>query len=134
MAPKPHQVVHGLLTIKLEDHVSRKEKKCRGLAMLWVQWNVEDFGEKLSLKSSTLDIHRDITSKIVSKDDLVTYFGKRSSPNGWKVKTCDLLSAKDCLAILTLYETIYVHPPSNGDYFGIFLKGWLAKKKGHNIN
>jgi hypothetical protein len=36
MAPKPHQV-HRFVTVKLEDHVSRKEKKCRGLTMFWVQ-------------------------------------------------------------------------------------------------
>jgi hypothetical protein len=61
--------------------------------------------------------------RLFQKMKLVTYFGKRSSPNGWKVKACDLLNAENCLAILTLYETIYAHPPSNGDYFGIFLKG-----------
>jgi hypothetical protein len=87
------------------------------------QWNVQNFGEKLSLKSSGLDTHCDITSKIVSKDDLLSYFGKRSSPNGWKAKACDLLSVEDCLAILTLYEIVYAHPPSNGDYSNIFLKG-----------
>jgi hypothetical protein len=84
---------------------------------------VQDFGEELSLKSSRLNAHHDITSEIVSENDLVTYFGKKSPPNGWKVKACDLLSVEDCLATLTLYETIYVHRPSNGDYSDIFLKG-----------
>ncbi len=64
----------------------------------------------------------------------MTYFGKRSSTNGWKVKACDLLNVEDCLVILTLYETIYVHPPFNGDYSSIFLKVWFIEKKGHNIN
>jgi hypothetical protein len=35
--------------------------------------------------------------------------------------------------MLTLYEIVYVHPPFNGDYSSIFLKGWLAEKKGHII-
>jgi hypothetical protein len=35
--------------------------------------------------------------------------------------------------MLTLYEIVYVHPPFNGDNSSIFLKGWLAKKKGHII-
>jgi hypothetical protein len=35
----------------------------------------------------------------------------------------NLLSAKDCLEILKLYEPIYAHSPANGDYSSIFLKG-----------
>jgi hypothetical protein len=57
------------------------------------------------------------------EDDLEIYFGKRSSLNGWKVKTCDLLSVKDYFTILTMYEIVYVHPPSNGGYSSILLKG-----------
>jgi hypothetical protein len=57
----------------------------------------------------------------------VTFFGTRSSPNGWKVKPCDLLNVEDYKGILKLYETICVHPPSNGDYFCIFLKGQRGK-------
>ncbi len=40
-----------------------------------------------------------MTSNIILEYDLVIYFGKRSSPNGWKVKACDLLSVEDCLVI-----------------------------------
>jgi hypothetical protein len=64
----------------------------------------------------------------------VTFFGKRLSPNGWKVNPCDLLNVEDCEEILKFYETIYANPPSNGDYFGIFLKGWLAERKNYCIN
>jgi hypothetical protein len=74
-----------------------------------------------------------MTSNIILEYDLVIYFGKRSSPYGWKVKACDLLSVEDCLAILTMYEIVYVHPPSNGDYSSIFLKGWSVENKGHII-
>jgi hypothetical protein len=54
--------------------------------------------------------------------------------NGWKVQMFDLFSAEGCLEILKLYESIYAHPPTNGDYFGIFLKGWLVHKKNHHVN
>jgi hypothetical protein len=65
-------------------------------------WNVQDFGDKLSLNAFGLDVHCDTSTNIVSKDELVTYFGKRSSPNDWKVKPCDLLSVEDCEGILKL--------------------------------
>ncbi len=48
MAPKPHQVVPRLLIVKLEDHVSRRDKKkMRKInhALGRTQWNVQDFGE-----------------------------------------------------------------------------------------
>jgi hypothetical protein len=59
MAPKPHQVVLGLLIVKLEDHVFKKEKekmKKINHALNQAQWNVQDFGGKLSLKSFGLNI------------------------------------------------------------------------------
>lgn len=64
----------------------------------------------------------------------MTFFGKKLSPKGWKVKPCDLLSVEDCEGILKLYETIYAHPPSDGDYSNIFLKGWLVERKNYCIN
>jgi hypothetical protein len=60
MAPKPHQVVLGLLIVKLENHVFRKEKKKMkkiNHVLSQGQWNVQDFGGKLSLKSFGLDVH-----------------------------------------------------------------------------
>ncbi len=45
-------------------------------------WNVQDFGRKFSLNASGLYVHRDMSIDIVSKYELVTYFGKRSSFNG----------------------------------------------------
>ncbi len=97
-------------------------------------WNVQNFGKKLFLNAFGLDVRRDISIGIVSKDELVTYLGKRSSSNGWKVKPCDLLNANECEGIMKLYETIYVHPPSNGDYSNIVLKGQLAERKKYCIN
>jgi hypothetical protein len=46
----------------------------------------------------------------------------------------NLLNVEDCSEFLKLYESVYAHPPSNGDYFNIFLKAWLAHKKGHLVN
>ncbi len=59
MASKPHQGVLGLLIVKLENHVFRNEKKKMkkiNHALSLAQWNVQDFGGKLSLKSFGLDI------------------------------------------------------------------------------
>jgi hypothetical protein len=36
--------------------------------------------------------------------------------------------------LLKLYEKVYAHPPTNGDYRGIFLQGWLAKWRGTHVN
>jgi hypothetical protein len=59
---------------------------------------------------------------------------EKLSSNGWKVKMSNLLNVEDCSEFLKLYESVYAHPPSNGDYFNIFLKAWLAHKKGHLVN
>ncbi len=80
-----------------------------------------------------LDAQSEINSNIVTHEELLEYFGKRSS-YGWKVKMSNLLSVKDCLEILKLYESVYAHPVTNGDYSSIYLKGWLARKKGHPNN
>jgi hypothetical protein len=58
----------------------------------------------------------------------VTFFGRRNS-NGWKVKTFDSFGVEDCLEISKLYDTLYVHPLDNVDYFGIFLKGWVVERE-----
>lgn len=58
----------------------------------------------------------------------MTFFGRRNS-NGWKVKTFDTSRVEDCSKNSNLYETLYVHPLDNGDYCGIFLKGWVVKKE-----
>jgi hypothetical protein len=46
----------------------------------------------------------------------------------------NLLNVEDCSKFLMLYEFVYAHPLANGDYSGIFLKGWLAHRKGHLVN
>jgi hypothetical protein len=43
---------------------------------------VQDFGKKLSLNVFKLDVRHDMSIDIVSKYELVTYFGKKSSSNG----------------------------------------------------
>jgi hypothetical protein len=91
---------------------------------------MEEFGEKLKLSVFGLDAQRDINSDIVTHEELLEYFGKRSS-YGWKVKMSDLLNVEDCSKFLKLYEFVFAQPFINGDYSSIFLKGWLAHKKGH---
>jgi hypothetical protein len=44
------------------------------------------------------------------------------------------LSAEDCEGILKLYEIVYAHPLSDGDYSSNFLKGWLVERKNYCIN
>jgi len=104
MAPKVPSIIRTLI-VKSEDHVSKREKrKMEKMSHVFghAHWNVQDFGDKLSLNAFGLDVHCDTSTNIVSKDELVTYFGKRSSPNDWKVKPCDLLSVEDCEGILKL--------------------------------
>jgi hypothetical protein len=55
---------------------------------------VEEFGEKLKLSVFGLDTQHDINLDIVTHEELLEYFGKRSY--GWKVKMSNLLSVKDC--------------------------------------
>ncbi len=84
MAPKVRSNVR-LLTIKLEDHVFKKKKrKMERMSHAFGRshWNVQDFGKKLSLNAFELDVRHDMSIDIVSKYELVTYFGKKSSSNG----------------------------------------------------
>jgi hypothetical protein len=58
----------------------REKEDGKDEACFWhAHWNVQDFGEKLSLNAFGLNVRCDISVDIVSKDELVTYFGKRSS-------------------------------------------------------
>lgn len=98
MVPKALQA--PLLQIKSKDHVSKREKKkMEKMSHHFghARQNVQDFGQKLSLNAFGLNTHHDISTKIVSEDELVTFFGKRLSPNGWKVKSCELLNEEDYL-------------------------------------
>jgi hypothetical protein len=60
-------------------------------------------------------------------------FGKQEH-NGFKPKPNEHLTIGNCDALLKLYKTMYVHPPNNGQYSTIFLKGWLAHCNGHKVN
>jgi hypothetical protein len=62
----------------------------------------------------------------VFHDDLVVMFGQRNQ-NGWKVRMTKDVIAQDCFPLLKLYEKVDAHPPTNGDYLGTFLWGWLAE-------
>jgi hypothetical protein len=46
--------------------------------------------------------------------------------NGWKVKVNDHLPEDEFASLHKFYEDLYAHPPPNGDYPSIFLKGRLA--------
>ncbi len=68
-----------LLILKSKDHVSKREKRKMekmSHAFGCTHWNVQNFGEKLSLNASRLDVCCDISINIVSKDELVTFLGK----------------------------------------------------------
>jgi transposase len=44
------------------------------------------------------------------------------------------ITAQDCFALLKLYEKVFAHLPTNGDYLGIFLQGWLVEWIGTHVN
>jgi hypothetical protein len=51
-------------------------------------------------------------------------FGVRQQ-NGWKANVSELLTKKDYETLCNLYEDVYAHPPSNGDYLTYFFV-WLV--------
>lgn len=63
--------------------------------------------------------------------------------NGWKAKTNEQLSQRECASLLKLYEDVYAHPLLiNDGYCRNFLKGvtwkffegWLVEQKGKVVN
>ncbi len=110
-----------------EEFISKKEKQTLervSNTFGHVEWTIKDFSSKLKLKNEGVDPRKEIL--VVSHDDLVVMFGQRNQ-NGWKVCMTKVVTTQDCFALLKLYEKVYAHPPTNGDYRGIFLQGWLAK-------
>jgi hypothetical protein len=53
---------------------------------------------------------------------MVLMFGERHQ-NGWKVMVNGHLFEDEFASLHKLYEDLYAHPPTNGNYPGIFLKG-----------
>jgi hypothetical protein len=98
-----------------------------------VAWTMDDFHKNLKLFNVGMDPWKGIDSNIVFHANLEKFFGKRTQ-NGWKPKPNDHLIVANCGALVKLYEDVYAHPPNNGQYSIIFLKGWLAHYKGHKVN
>jgi hypothetical protein len=88
------------------------------------EWTIKDFFSKLKLKNEGVDPQKEIL--VVSHDDLVVMFGQRNQ-NGWKVRMTKDVTTQECSVLLKLYEKVYAHPPTNNDYFGILLRGWLVE-------
>jgi hypothetical protein len=68
----------------------------------------------LKLKAEGLNPWKYLTF-IVSIDDVVVVFGKRQQ-NGSKAKVNDSLSECDYKALHELYEAMYAHTTTNGDF------------------
>ncbi len=96
-------------------------------------WTISDFANNLNFTAIGLDPHKVITSKVIFHEDLVLVFGEKQQ-NGSKVKVNDYLFEDEFASLHKLYENIYAHPPSNNDYLGIFLKGWLVDRSGKVVN
>lgn len=70
---------------------------------------------------------------VVFHGDFFVMFGQRNQ-NGWKVRMTKDVTAQDCFALLKLYQKVYAHLWTNGDYLGIFLHGWLVEQRGTHVN
>jgi hypothetical protein len=57
---------------------------------------------------------------------VVYVVGKRQQ-NKWRVQENEFVTKEECYTLLKLYEELYSHPLTNGDYLAIFLKGWLTQ-------
>jgi len=68
----------------------------------------------LKLKVEGLNPSKYLTF-IISIDDVVIVFGKRQQ-NGWKARVNDSLSEHDYKALHELYEAMYAHTATNGDF------------------
>lgn len=94
-----------LLIVKSKDHISEKEKKKierMNHAFGHTHWNVQEFEKNLSLNASRLDVHCDISTNIVSKDELVTFLGRDRPLMARRSNHVILLNVEDCEEILNL--------------------------------
>jgi hypothetical protein len=88
----------------------------------------------MNIKLNNIDIDpcKSLDSNLVVHGELEKVFGKQKH-NGFKPKLNEHLIAINCDAFLKLYKIVYAHPLDNGQYFAIFLKGWLAHRNGHKV-
>lgn len=117
-----------------EEFISKKERqKLERVSNTFVhaEWTIEDFSSKFKLKNEGVDPQKEIL--VVSHDDLVVMFGQRNQ-NGWKLRMTKDVTTQECFALLKLYEKVYAHPPTNSDYSGILLWGWLVERKDTHVN
>ncbi len=94
---------------------------------------MDDFYKNLKLCNVGIDIKNNLNHDLVTNVKLKEVFGKRGQ-NDQKRKPNDKLTITNCVASLKLYEIVYAHPLNNGQYFEIFLGGWLAQRKGHKVD
>jgi hypothetical protein len=75
------------------------------------------FFSKLKLKNEGIDLQKKI---LIMFHYIVIMFGQNNR-NGWKVCMTKDVIPLDYSTLLKLYEKVYAHPPTNGDYLGILL-------------
>ncbi len=72
-------------------------------------------------------------SSVVFHEQCIQIFGKRCA-NRLKVKENEHLITKKFDSLSWLHQAIYAHPLANGDYLGIFLRGWLTQWNRKNVD
>jgi hypothetical protein len=83
-------------------------------------WTLDDLHKNLKLNNVCVDPHNALDSDLVLCVEVEEVFGKRTH-NGWKPKLNEHLTPTNCVTLLKLYESVYAHPPYNGQYSTIFL-------------
>jgi hypothetical protein len=96
-------------------------------------WTLDDIPWNIKLSNISIDPRRSMDFNLVAHAELKKMFGKQEQ-NGFKSKPNEHLTVANCDALLKLYKIVYAHPPNNGQYFAIFLKGWFAHRNGHKVN
>ncbi len=94
---------------------------------------MDHFYRNLKLCNVGINIKNNLNHDLVTNVKLEEGFGKKGQ-NGQKPKPNDKLTITNYVGSLKLYEVVYAHPLNNGQYFVIFLGGWLAQCKGHKVN
>ncbi len=88
-------------------------------------WNLEDFSIRLKLSNFGINPHHGINF-------LVLFFMSNLYKSlGKGIPTCSKWTRMN---IWLLHHAVCAHPPTNGDYLGIFLWGWLAQWNRENVN
>jgi hypothetical protein len=98
-----------------------------------LKWTLKDFFMNLNLMNKSWDSQWNVNSFVLIHEKLKIAFGKREH-NGWKVRPNELIICSNYARLQKLYELVYGHVPTNGDYSTFFLRGWLVQHKNHEIN